>query len=110
MRAFTNHAFGLLPCIALPTVAHSQASLEHIPQFNDAAHADSLSMPFSPMPEERQDSVNYRITGKVRSVTDGDSLVLTGRRNARFVIRLSDMDAPETPIRNSRRAIANARR
>jgi endonuclease YncB( thermonuclease family) len=44
----------------------------------------------------REDSVNYRITGMVRSIADGDSVTLTGRRNARFVIRLSDLDTPET--------------
>ena len=40
--------------------------------------------------------MNYRIAGKVCSITDGDSIAVTGKRNVRFVIRLSDMDTPET--------------
>jgi hypothetical protein len=44
----------------------------------------------------REDSVNYRIAGKVRSITDGDSIALTRKRNVRLVIRLLDMDTPET--------------
>jgi endonuclease YncB( thermonuclease family) len=47
-------------------------------------------------PARREDSVNYQIEGKVRSITDSDTITLTGRRNVRFVIRLSDLDTPET--------------
>src|SRR5688572_2826330 len=79
-----------------------------------AHHSDAQEMPacfasqeeselragiFALLPEApvaREDSVNFRITGKVRQVTDGDTITLTGKRNARFVIRLSDFDAPET--------------
>jgi endonuclease YncB( thermonuclease family) len=79
---------------------------------SDRSHADD--MPESPAPHDetelragmfglpqgaatrREHSVNYQIDGKVRSITDGDTITLTGRRNVRFVIRLSDMDTPET--------------
>jgi endonuclease YncB( thermonuclease family) len=58
-------------------------------------HADMFALPAAGSPT-REDSVNFRITGKVRLVTDGDTITLTGKRNARFAIRLSDFDAPET--------------
>jgi endonuclease YncB( thermonuclease family) len=56
--------------------------------------ADMFALP-STAPAKREDSVNFQIAGKVRSITDGDTIALTGRRNVRFVIRLSDLDTPE---------------
>jgi endonuclease YncB( thermonuclease family) len=57
--------------------------------------ADMFALPLA-IPAKREDSGNFQIAGKVRSITDGDTIALTGRRNVRFVIRLSDLDTPET--------------
>jgi micrococcal nuclease len=84
----------LVVCVAAPSVARSQDVSECIVPQESEMHADMFSLPSTPA--GREDGVNYRIAGKVRSITDGDSIALTGRRNVRFVIRLSDMDTPET--------------
>jgi endonuclease YncB( thermonuclease family) len=95
MRMFSALTCLLLVGVAAPSPSHSQDVSECVAPQESEMHADVLSLP-SGTPIRREDSVNYRISGKVRSVTDGDSIALTGRRNVRFVIRLSDMDTPET--------------
>jgi endonuclease YncB( thermonuclease family) len=96
MRRFALVICALLTGITAAQRSHAQDAAACTAQQDDSkAHADILAL-LPDTPATREDSVNYRVTGKVRSITDGDTVTLTGRRNARFVIRLSDLDAPET--------------
>jgi endonuclease YncB( thermonuclease family) len=95
MRQFALAGW-LIVCGAAVSVCDAQDLPEPVDQQEHAIYADALSLPSVAQGARREDSVNYRITGKVRSITDGDSIALTGKHNVRFVIRLSDMDTPET--------------
>jgi endonuclease YncB( thermonuclease family) len=44
----------------------------------------------------RADKVNFRVTGTITAVADGDTLTVRAPGGGRFVIRLSDIDTPET--------------
>jgi endonuclease YncB( thermonuclease family) len=86
--------------VAAPRFSQAQEAGEHVPSLEEESEhqADMFGLPQG-APARREDAVNYRISGTVRSVTDGDTIALTGKRNVRFVIRLSDMDTPETSHR-----------
>jgi hypothetical protein len=92
--------FPLAGCLSLwgavAPLSHAQDFPEPVAQQESEIHADTFSLPSVTQAARREDSVNYRIVGKVRSITDGDSIVLTGKSNVRLVIRLSDLDTPET--------------
>jgi endonuclease YncB( thermonuclease family) len=95
MRRFALLICALLTGIAAAERSQAQDALECTPRQDESGvHANILAL-LTSAPVTREDSVNYRITGMVRSIADGDSVTLTGRRNARFVIRLSDLDTPE---------------
>ncbi len=95
MRLFVFLAGLLLTGIAAPGRSQTQDGPECVAPLESGMRADMFALP-SATPAKREDSVNFQIAGKVRSITDGDTIALTGRRNVRFVIRLSDLDTPET--------------
>jgi len=43
----------------------------------------------------RDQAVNFKVEGTVAQIEDGDTLTLVTANDARFVVRLSDFDAPE---------------
>ncbi len=58
--------------------------------------APSPSSPPAPIADgPRERSVNFTLAGTVVQVEDGDTLTLVAAKDARFVVRLSDFDAPE---------------
>ena len=44
----------------------------------------------------RQSHVNFRLDATIKTIIDGDTVAIEGNNNKRFVIRLSDLDTPET--------------
>ena len=44
----------------------------------------------------RQSHVNFRLDATIKKIIDGDTVAIEGNNNKRFVIRLSDLDTPET--------------
>ncbi len=46
--------------------------------------------------DKRQSQVNFRLNGAIKKIIDGDTVTLVGKNNKRFVIRLADLDTPET--------------
>jgi endonuclease YncB( thermonuclease family) len=95
MRLFVFLAGLLLTGIAASGRSQAQDVPECVAPQESEIRADMFALP-SAAPAKREDSVNFQIAGKVRSITDGDTIALTGRRSVRFVIRLSDLDTPET--------------
>lgn len=96
-RRFSILACALVAGMAAPGLPGAQEAREcFAPLEESRIEADMFALPPIAPPARREDSVNYRITGTVRAIPDGDTITLTGKRNARFAIRLSDMDTPET--------------
>ena len=80
----------LLAGIAAPGQPRAQDIPECVAPETSEIHADMFARP-SAAPAKREDSVNFQIAGKVRSISGGDTIALTGRRNVWFVIRLLDL-------------------
>jgi micrococcal nuclease len=52
-----------------------------------------------PVPSPREAQIAFVIKGEVVRVTDGDTITIKAGAGERFVVRLSDIDAPETAHR-----------
>lgn len=61
-----------------------------------AAACGALAPPERPA---RERAVNFTVAGTVAVVEDGDTLTLVALNDARFVVRLSDLDTPEVSHR-----------
>lgn len=92
----------ILPALALPLLtmppAHGQEWLEFIPSY-DTPEVFALDSKEVTSGVPRIDLVNFVLDAEVKSIPDGDTIVLTGVGDARFTIRMSDYDTPETSHR-----------
>jgi endonuclease YncB( thermonuclease family) len=83
----------LLTCLIILislTKVQSQELEEYIPYLREPI---VVSTP--PDGVSRESVVNFKIEATIKNIDDGDTITLTGRNLAQFIIRLSDIDTPE---------------
>lgn len=73
----------------------AQEWYEYIPELDDRDLFAPMEVP-DPGSVDRSSLVNFNLTAQVLRVSDGDTIVLSGAGSARFTIRMSDFDTPET--------------
>lgn len=89
------YLIGLLGC-SFSQYAAAQDGLEWLKSRPEEDLGIERSDPsFLTAPSSREALVNFTMVGTVKSIDDGDTIDIVGKGQARFVIRLSDIDTPE---------------
>lgn len=79
----------------MPTAIRSRVARTMLVPVSLAVLAAACGMLAPPERPPRERSLTFTVAGTVAVVEDGDTLTLVAASDARFVVRLSDLDTPE---------------